>query len=74
MTTKTCTRRTLAAGELAMIEQCSCGAIHLTIGAVTLRLAPGAIGALASTMNDAARALVLGKALDLGEARSEILS
>ena len=57
-----------------MIEQCSCGAIHVTIGAVTLRLAPGAIGALATTMNDAARSLVLDKALDLGEARREILS
>lgn len=57
-----------------MVEQCSCGAIHLTIGAVTLRLAPNAIGALAATMNDAARALILDRALDAGEARREILS
>jgi hypothetical protein len=28
----------LAAGDYMLVEQCSCSAVHLTIGAVTLRL------------------------------------
>lgn len=54
-----CTRRTLAAGDFARIEQCNCGAIHVTIGAVTLRLTPGALGPLAETLGDAVNALAL---------------
>lgn len=71
---KTCSRRTVAAGDLALVEQCSCGAVHLTIGAVTLRLAPNAIPSLAGTMNEAARTLVLDHALSPSMARGEILS
>lgn len=47
-------RRTLAAGDLMLVEQCTCGSIHLTIGAVTLRLARAAIGSLAATLGEAA--------------------
>jgi len=39
-----------------LVEQCTCGAIHVTIGAVTLRLAAGSIGSLAATLQEAARA------------------
>lgn len=52
-----CARHTLAAGDYTLIEQCSCGAVHVTIGAVTLRLATSAIPSIASTLDDAARAL-----------------
>jgi hypothetical protein len=52
-----CNRRLLASGDLTLVEQCSCGSVHVTIGAVTLRLASSAIASLASTLGDAAVAL-----------------
>ena len=57
-----------------MVERCSCGAVHLTIGAVTLRLAASAIPALAATLGDAARTLVLHDALAIASASEEALS
>lgn len=74
MSTTNCARRVLAAGDFAVIEQCSCGAIHMTIGAVTLRLASGAIAPLAATLNDAVRGLVLDEALSTTSSRREVLS
>lgn len=46
-----------------IVEQCSCGSVHVTIGAVTLRLAASALPALATALTDAARSLVLRGAL-----------
>ena len=70
-----CTRKLLAAGEYLVVEQCSCGSVHVTIGAVTLRLAASAIPSLAATLGDAARAIVLhdafgGTSLRAGEVLS----
>ena len=48
----------LAAGDYMLVEQCSCSAVHLTIGAVTLRLEGSAISSLAMTLQEAALALV----------------
>ena len=56
-------RRTIASGDFVLVEQCSCGSVHLTIGAVTLRLAASALPALATTLIDAARSVVLRGAL-----------
>lgn len=42
-----------------LVEQCSCGSVHVTIGAVTLRLAGSAIEPIASTLVEAARVLAL---------------
>jgi len=53
----TCVRRILAIGDFAVVEQCSCGAVHVTIGAVTMRLAASAIGPLGDTIVEAAGAL-----------------
>jgi hypothetical protein len=52
-----CSRRLLAASDCTLVEQCSCGSVHVTIGAITLRLASGAFFELASTLGDAVRAL-----------------
>jgi hypothetical protein len=57
-----------------LVEQCSCGSVHVTIGAVTLRLASNAIPSLAKTLGDAARALVFCDALAASAAPNEILS
>jgi hypothetical protein len=74
MSANPCVRRTLAIGELSVIEQCSCGSVHVTIGAVTLRLAASAIAPLAAAMNEAARTLVLEQALRQHAAHGEELS
>lgn len=68
-----CARRVLAASDFMQVEQCSCGSVHLTIGAVTLRLQSTAIPSLAATFNDAALALSLGKALP-HDTHAELLS
>jgi hypothetical protein len=44
---------------VCVIERCHCGAIHLTIGAVTLRLQSEAFLAIADTIAHGATALVL---------------
>ena len=54
-----CTRERLAAGEFSLVELCDCGALHLTIGAVTMRLAPTMLPVLADVLHEAARELVL---------------
>ena len=63
-------RRMLAAGDFAAIEQCSCGSVHVTIGAVTLRLQASAIAPLAAALGEAARTLTFEQALGVtGAAR-----
>jgi hypothetical protein len=64
----------LASSEYMLVEQCSCGSVHVTIGAVTLRLAGNAIPALAKTLGDAARALVFCDAFAPTAATNEVLS
>lgn len=71
---KACMRRTLATGEFTVIERCSCGSIHVTIGAITLRLASSAIRPLAAAFGEAARALALHDATALAPSREEVVS
>ncbi len=73
MQPNTCTRRPLAIGDFALVERCGCGAVHVTIGAVTLRLAASTIGPLAETLTEAARALTLEQSLTI-HAAAEVLS
>lgn len=49
----------LTAHPMCAVERCACGAIHLTIGAVTLRLQREAFVAIADPIADAARRLVI---------------
>lgn len=68
-----CTRVELAAKNgLGGVEQCACGAVHLTIGAVTLRITPGAVPLLAELLSDAALALLRSRVPD--EERAEAWS
>jgi hypothetical protein len=63
-------RRVLASGDFAAVEQCSCGSVHVTIGAVTLRLQAAAIAPLATALSEAARTLTFEQALGMtGAAR-----
>lgn len=58
-----CRRQLLARGPFAQVERCTCGAVHLTVGAVTLRLAPEALVELAQLVGDAACELAMTDAL-----------
>lgn len=50
---KPCRRTRLAQCTFASIERCECSMLHLNIGAVTLRLEPGAFEALATMLHSA---------------------
>ena len=74
MESSTCTRKVLAASEYILVEECTCGSVRVTIGAVTLRLARAAIPALAATLGEAARALVFCDAFAPTRAADQVLS
>ncbi len=75
MHTRECQRQTLARSGFAIVELCNCGAVHLTLGAVTLRLAPEVMPELAQTVAEAARELALQDAVaEYTAARAEAMS
>jgi len=74
MDSKSCSRRTLAEGDLALVEQCSCGSVHLTIGTVTLRVASAALPSIAATLGHAARSAVLRDAFSTRTPASDLAS
>lgn len=61
--------RTLLSGKrgLGSVEQCSCGSVHVTIGAVTLRLTACALPALAELLSEGSTALA-ARATQAGDA------
>jgi hypothetical protein len=59
LASQSCARRVLSSGDCSLVEQCSCGSVHITIGAVTLRIAPTAFPQIAATISEAARMMVL---------------
>jgi len=54
-----CRRRRLAERASFSVDECDCGAIHLTIGYITLRLDPGAYREVAALMIEALERLHL---------------
>ena len=56
-----CQREVLVESSLAKIELCTCGMIHLTTGALTVRLERQAFDALSATINEAHDRLQLRK-------------
>jgi hypothetical protein len=48
-----CKRDRLAGTPSMSVDVCNCGCVHLTLGAVTLRLHPDAITELARVLGDA---------------------
>ena len=46
-------RETLASGPVCTVELCDCGCLHLTMGALTVRLDAAAAEALCATLGDA---------------------
>lgn len=47
------TRTNLAHGPICSIDVCSCGSLHLTLGALTLRFEPSAGESLWATLGEA---------------------
>ena len=75
MHTRSCDRRLLASGDFALVEMCDCGAVHLTVGAITLRLAAATLPALAEVVGAAASELALHELLDAHRpSRAEVRS
>lgn len=74
MNPSACIRKTLAANDYMLVEQCSCGSVHVTIGAVTLRLSSNAIPSIAATLGEASRALVFNHALASAASPTKVLS
>ena len=65
----------LGRSGFVLIELCNCGAAHVTVGAVTLRLAPDAIAELAQASSEAAREIALREAIaGYRASRAEALS
>ena len=52
-----CAQRELAAGAGSRVDQCDHGTVHLTVGALTLRLSPEQFADLAATLAAAAERL-----------------
>jgi hypothetical protein len=50
-----CQRRLLASGDTCRVERCSCGTLHVSLGALTLRLEPSVVVDTIATLE---RALV----------------
>jgi len=51
--TTPCVRELLARSPIGCVERCTCGAIHLSIGALSLRLDPNVLRALVVMGNEA---------------------
>jgi hypothetical protein len=50
-----CTRTRLAAAKIGNVDACSCGMIHLNLGATTLRFTPTAFELLGAMIDEARR-------------------
>lgn len=48
-----CRRTRLAESSIASVDVCTCGKMHLHIGALTLRMAPSAVSELLATLGQA---------------------
>lgn len=53
MSNHECTRRRLAENDIATVDACDCGAIHLHLGALSLRFTATAFDALAQVLETA---------------------
>jgi hypothetical protein len=49
-----CTHHALAAGQCCRVDRCDHGTVHVTLGAMTLRLSPAQLADLAATLELAA--------------------
>jgi hypothetical protein len=55
--------------SIGSVAMCTCGTMHLTVGGVTLRLAPGAFGEMLRMCEEAADRLVMEAEMTPGASR-----
>jgi hypothetical protein len=67
---KVCRRRLLAQRDAVSLERCSCGTLHLTLGAITLRLTADACVDLRGLLDEGLRRFAF-EALQGGLEQSE---
>jgi hypothetical protein len=46
-------RRLIAQGPMCTVEECRCGVLHVTLGALTIRLQPEVIASIWQTLDEA---------------------
>jgi hypothetical protein len=50
-------RRTVAQGPVCTVEECSCGVLHLTLGALTIRIQREVVASMWETLGEALQPL-----------------
>jgi hypothetical protein len=72
----TCTRERLAHGPVASVEVCTCGTLHLRLGALTMRFSPEALASVRATLGAATEAYAarFGRALSDGPENDPLAS
>lgn len=56
-----CTHHALAEGECCRVDRCDHGTVHVTLGALTLRLSAAQLADLAATLERASEAIHAGQ-------------
>lgn len=67
-------RRLVACGEAATVEACACGTLHVTLGALTVRLRPEVVASLWETLGEALDVVGTGHAAPIADRAAERLS
>ncbi len=66
-------RKLIAQGSICRVEECSCGVLHVTIGALTIRLHAEVVASVWATLGDAIQHLSVRSVRERGDARREVL-
>lgn len=56
-TESSCVRQVLSRGNMVSVERCSCGSLHLILGAITLRFHEEGLRSLSDTVAEALQQL-----------------
>ncbi len=64
--------RLLARGDASRVELCDCSSVHLTVGAVTLRLGPRLFEDLHTTISEARSKVVFANGQRPGEGETAL--
>jgi len=67
-----CTRTRLSATGVGNVDACSCGMIHVNVGATTLRFTPSSFHSLAALIGRAANAQAAAEPLQAEGARARL--
>lgn len=66
-------RKLIAQGSICRVEECSCGVLHVSIGALTIRLHADVVVSVWGTLGDAVQHLSVRGVRERKDARREML-